>query len=56
MSPETAKLGKALPTLNVAAEGLFDERKEAFLRKLRTANSILGFSRLGKSFLLTTGE
>ena len=39
--PQRPPLGKTLPALNVAVEGLIDLRKEAFLRKLRTAS---GFS------------
>jgi hypothetical protein len=39
--PQRPPVRESLPTLNVAAEGLHEVRKEAFLRKLRTAK---GFS------------
>jgi hypothetical protein len=45
MSPETA-VRETLPALNVAAEGLLEVRKEAFLRKLRTAKGFLFEERL----------
>jgi hypothetical protein len=49
---------EALPALKVAAEGLIEVRKEAFLRKLGTASSIEVFAkftgmRFRQSFLLT---
>jgi hypothetical protein len=37
MSPETTRFRENLPAPQVAAEGLIEVRKEAFLRKLRTA-------------------
>ena len=40
MSPETV-VRETLPALNVAAEGLLETRKEAFLRKLGTAQDFL---------------
>lgn len=39
--PQETVVRETLPALNVAAEGLVELRKEAFLRKLRTAS---GFS------------
>jgi len=49
---------ETLPALKVAAEGLIEIRKEAFLKKLGTASRIKGFSRFTgtrseDSFLLT---
>ena len=35
--PRDHPVRETLPALNVAAEGLIETRKEAFLRKLRTA-------------------
>jgi hypothetical protein len=35
--PQRPPVRETLPALNVAAEGLIEVRKEAFLRKLRTA-------------------
>ena len=39
MSPETV-VGKTLPALNVAAEGLIEARKEAFFDKALTATGL----------------
>jgi hypothetical protein len=38
--PQRPPVRETLPTLNVAAEGLIEVRKEAFLRKLQTAKSV----------------
>jgi hypothetical protein len=48
MSPETA-VRETLPALNVAAEGLIEVRKEAFLRKLRTASGYSFEERLSQA-------
>jgi hypothetical protein len=55
MSPETACLGNSSRP-QVAAEGLFETRKEAFLKKLGTAKRFKRFTgtRSEDSFLLTT--
>jgi hypothetical protein len=58
MSPETV-VRESLPALNVAAEGLLEVRKEAFLRRLRTAKRFSVEERLpqtatGDSILLTS--
>jgi hypothetical protein len=58
MSPETV-VRETLPALNVAAEGLLEVRKEAFLRRLRTAHVFSVEERLpqtatGDSTLLTS--
>ena len=47
MSPETIAR-ETLPALNVAAEGLLETRKEAFLRKLGTAKGFLFEERLSQ--------
>lgn len=39
--PQRPPVRETLPALNVAAEGLIEVRKEAFLRKLRTAKGFL---------------
>ena len=44
--PQRPPVRENLPTLNVAAEGLIEVRKEAFLRKLRTAQDVLLEERL----------
>jgi hypothetical protein len=56
--PQRPPVRETLPALNVAAEGLLEVRKEAFLRRLRTAH---GFSEerlpqtaTGDSILLTS--
>jgi hypothetical protein len=55
MSPETARLGNSSRP-QVAAEGLIETRKEAFLKKLGTAKRFKRFTgtRSEDSFLLTT--
>jgi hypothetical protein len=53
MSPETV-VRETLPALNVAAEGLFEARKEAFLRKLRTASGVLFEERLPNSAIVVS--
>jgi hypothetical protein len=54
MSPETARLGNSSRP-QVAAEGLIETRKEAFLKKLGTAKGFTRFTgtRSEDSFLLT---
>jgi hypothetical protein len=57
--PRRPPVRETLPALNVAAEGLIEVRKEAFLRKLRTANGFSFEARLpqsatGDSFQLTS--
>jgi len=49
--PQRPPVRETLPTPMFAAEGLNEKRKEAFLRKLRTANSISGFLRLNRKFI-----
>jgi hypothetical protein len=56
--PQRPPVRETLPALNVAADGLIETRKEAFLRKLRTARGIsfeerLPHSAVRDSLLLT---
>ena len=55
--PQRPPVRETLPSLNVAAEGLIEVRKEAFLKKLRTAKGIfeegLSQSATGDSTKLT---
>ena len=44
--PQRPPVRENLPALNVAVEGLSEIRKEAFLRKLRTAQGVLFEERL----------